>query len=82
MPFYDYKCEDCKNEEEIFTQKILTESSEMICPKCQSKNFKRVYSGNGFHTSFGLDSWKKGLTTEQQASALMSHGTLDGKRIV
>jgi len=82
MPFYDYHCEDCNNTEEIFSQKILIESDEMTCPKCQSKNFKREWTGNGYHTSFGLDSWKKGLSIEQQSSALMSHGTMDGKRIL
>lgn len=80
MPLFDYFCDDCKNVEEIFSQKTLTDEDEKECPKCKSKKFKRAWTGNGYKTSFGLKSWRDGLSVSQQSSALLERGTMDGKR--
>ena len=81
MPIYDYACEDCKHSEEIVTTKTLTETDVLKCPKCEG-NFKRVWSIDGGKTNFGLKSWREGLSTSQQASALLERGRIDGKREV
>lgn len=80
MPIYDYSCEDCKHVEEIVSTKILKETDVLTCPKCEGNNFKRVWSIDGGKTNFGLKSWREGLSTSQQASALLERGRIDGKR--
>lgn len=52
MPFYDYKCKDCKNKFEAFH--AMTDSST-VCPKCGGKCQKIIkapgviYRGSGFY---------------------------------
>lgn len=55
MPNYDYFCEDCGHQEEIF-QKITAEALRK-CPKCSKESFKRrpgggiglAFKGDGFY---------------------------------
>lgn len=77
MPIYDYACKDCNHSEEIVSTKILTETDVVNCTKCGSENFKRVWN-LGFVPeigqeafSFGMRSWRKGLTISQQAEKLL-----------
>lgn len=43
MPNYDYACERCAHQEEVF-QKI-TEAPLQVCPKCKQSTFRRQISG-------------------------------------
>lgn len=39
---YNYVCNDCK--EEFIIEKGINEEIETKCPKCNSKNVKRIFS--------------------------------------
>lgn len=43
MPVFEYRCIDCHNKYEILH---LTKEKEedIICPKCGSKNYKKLFS--------------------------------------
>ncbi|MGE5316324.1 MAG: FmdB family zinc ribbon protein [Acidobacteriota bacterium] len=43
MPIYDYRCEDCSARYEVF-HKVREETEEIICPKCQSRRYKKMMS--------------------------------------
>jgi putative FmdB family regulatory protein len=43
MPIYEFKCEDCGAEFEVFL-KNKEELSEVTCKVCHSKNIKRLMS--------------------------------------
>jgi putative FmdB family regulatory protein len=42
MPFYDYKCKNCKNEFEILQS--ISEPPLDICPSCGDKTLKKLIS--------------------------------------
>jgi putative FmdB family regulatory protein len=48
MPIYEYKCENCKNEFEVFT---FLKDEEPLCPSCGSKEVKKKVSN--FQSSGG-----------------------------
>lgn len=41
MPIYEYKCEDCEKEFEVFT---FLKDEKPICPSCGSKEVKKKVS--------------------------------------
>jgi len=41
MKIYDFRCEDCKNNFEVFI--TCDEDYWTVCPKCKSTNIVRVY---------------------------------------
>ncbi|WP_028841411.1 FmdB family zinc ribbon protein [Thermodesulfobacterium hveragerdense] len=43
MPIYEFKCEDCKTEFEVFLKK-KEELGLVECKNCKSKNVKRLMS--------------------------------------
>ena len=46
MPIYEYSCEDCKETVSIFFLSISeANNEESECPRCGSKNLKRILSG-------------------------------------
>ncbi len=47
MPIYEYRCEDCGQEFELF-QKI-TAPAGGTCPSCGSTNVRRLISLSNFH---------------------------------
>lgn len=47
MPTYDYICDQCHHEEEVF-QKI-TEEPLTVCPSCKAAAFRRALSASRFH---------------------------------
>lgn len=46
MPIYNYNCDDCKKEFEVF---VKNSDSKTECTECGSKNVKRVYSSFDFN---------------------------------
>jgi putative FmdB family regulatory protein len=79
MPLYDMKCGSCEHEEEIFSQKSLTENDSLECPKCKEEKFKKIWT-TGFIPdvgreafSFGQRVWTKGLSPDQQAAKAYEH---------
>jgi putative FmdB family regulatory protein len=76
MPIYEYHCNDCGSEEEIFFRSISSVENPTKCPKCNSENYVRKMSvalfdvvGGTMHT-IGKRNWKQNLTVEQQANVL------------
>ncbi len=43
MPIYEFKCQDCGKEFEVFL-KNKDEISQVTCPDCKSKNISRLMS--------------------------------------
>jgi len=73
MPTYDYRCEACGHELELF-QKI-SEAPKRKCPKCKKSKLKRqigggagfLFKGSGFYlTDYRSDSYKKGAEAEKK----------------
>ena len=65
MPTYDYVCEDCGHQVEIFQS--FSEPAKRTCPKCRSRKFKRligagaalIFKGSGFYsTDYRSDAYK------------------------
>ncbi len=75
MPTYDYRCEHCSHELELF-QKI-SEAPKKKCPKCGRLKLRRVigggagflFKGSGFYlTDYRSDSYKKSAEAEKSPS--------------
>lgn len=52
MPIYEYQCLSCENE---FQKLILKKEEEhdLLCPKCESREIKRLISRVAYHLSEG-----------------------------
>jgi len=78
MPIYEYGCDDCKQEVEIFFNKPISQVVDPdTCPSCGSKNIHRLISRSTFDVPGGMmyegkRNWKKNLSTYQQADVLMN----------
>jgi len=53
MALYDFKCEDCGNEFEVYVQGFL-EDAERKCPKCGSRTVRQKFGS--FLRNFGSSS--------------------------
>lgn len=83
MPTYDYACQACGHELEVFqgiNDPVLTK-----CPECNKKKLQRqfgtgaaiVFKGSGFYqTDYRSDSYKKG----EKADKPKSDSSGDGKK--
>ena len=67
MPTYDYECDGCGHEFELFQS--ITDSVKRKCPECGRMKLRRlfgtgaalVFKGSGFYeTDYRSDSYKKG----------------------
>ena len=85
MPTYDYRCNGCRHELEIFQS--ISESPKRKCPKCGKSKLERqigagagvLFRGGGFYqTDYRSDSYKKGEGAEKAAST-PSSSTPDAK---
>jgi putative FmdB family regulatory protein len=74
MPTYDYRCDSCGHELEIFQS--MTSSPKRKCPECGTLKLKRVigagagiiFKGSGFYeTDYRSDSYKKGEEKEKKS---------------
>lgn len=76
MPTYDYSCDACKHEFEVF-ESIMAEP-QTKCPKCKKKKLRRlfgagaglVFKGSGFYqTDYRSDSYKKAASADKPADS-------------
>ena len=67
MPTYDYRCEACQHEWELFQK--MSDDPVKKCPECKKKKATRlfgtgaavVFKGSGFYeTDYRSESYKKG----------------------
>jgi len=75
MPTYDYECDACKHEFELF-QKI-SDPVKRKCPECGKQKLRRLFGtggallfkGSGFYqTDYRSESYKKGKEADKPAS--------------
>lgn len=75
MPTYDYECDACGHEFELFQS--ISEPVKRKCPKCSKLKLRRlfgtgaavVFKGSGFYeTDYRSDSYKKGAEAAKKAS--------------
>jgi putative FmdB family regulatory protein len=80
MPTYDYVCDACDHEFELFQS--ITEPVKRKCPECGKPKLRRLigtgaaimFKGSGFYkTDYRSESYKK------QAAADKSHGSGESK---
>ena len=76
MPTYDYECEACGNQMEVFqgiNDALLTK-----CPKCKKKKLKRlfgaggavVFKGSGFYqTDYRSESYKNAAAADKPSES-------------
>lgn len=73
MPTYDYRCEACGHELEIFHS--MTESAKRKCPACGKLKLVRligtgggiIFKGSGFYeTDYRSDSYKKAAKADSE----------------
>ena len=90
MPTYDYECDACGHEFELFQS--ISDSVKRKCPECGERKLRRlfgtgaavVFKGSGFYeTDYRSESYKKGAEKEKKAkekksSATASKGKSDG----
>lgn len=72
MPTYDYVCESCEHEFELFQS--ITASPKRKCPQCGRLKLRRligpgaaiVFRGSGFYqTDYRSESYRKGAAAEK-----------------
>ena len=75
MPTYEYVCDACGHEFELFQS--MTDRVKRKCPKCGKPRLKRligtgagvIFKGSGFHeTDYRSDSYKKAAEAEKKAA--------------
>ncbi len=72
MPTYDYRCQACEHEFELFQQ--MTDPVKKKCPECGKLKLQRligtgagvIFKGGGFYeTDYRSDSYKKSADAEK-----------------
>lgn len=75
MPTYDYQCDACDHEFELFQS--ISEPVKRKCPECGKMKLRRLFGtgaaimfkGSGFYqTDYRSDSYKKGAAADKKAS--------------
>src|SRR3954469_17547838 len=75
MPTYDYSCDACGNEFEVFES--ITAEPQKKCPKCKKNKLRRlfgaggglIFKGSGFYqTDYRPDSYKKAAEADKPKS--------------
>lgn len=74
MPTYDYECDACGHEFELFQS--ISDPVKRKCPECGKQKLRRlfgtgaavVFKGSGFYqTDYRSESYKKGAKAEKDA---------------
>ncbi|MGI9454739.1 MAG: FmdB family zinc ribbon protein, partial [Pirellulales bacterium] len=75
MPTYDYVCDACGHEFELFQS--MTDSVKRTCPKCKKRKLRRLigtggaimFKGSGFYqTDYRSESYKKAAAADKPPS--------------
>ncbi len=75
MPTYDYRCNACEHEFELFQS--MSESPKRTCPKCGKRKLERLigtgaallFKGSGFYqTDYRSESYKKAQSADKPES--------------
>jgi putative FmdB family regulatory protein len=75
MPTYDYECDACGHEYELFQN--MSDDPLTKCPKCKKKKLRRLigagaavmFKGSGFYqTDYRSDSYKKSAEADKKSS--------------
>ena len=75
MPTYDYQCQHCGHEFELFQQ--MSAPTKKKCPECGKLRLKRligsgsavVFKGSGFYeTDYRSESYKKDVKADKELS--------------
>jgi putative FmdB family regulatory protein len=81
MPTYDYRCDACEHEFELFQS--IKEEPKRKCPKCRKSKLRRligpgaaiVFKGTGFYkTDYRSESYKKQAAADKPAGEAKSDG--------
>lgn len=84
MPTYDYRCDACGHDFEMFQQ--ITEDPIKKCPECRKPKLRRLFGtgaalmfkGSGFYqTDYRSDSYKKAAAADKPSEGSSSKS--DGK---
>ncbi len=84
MPTYDYVCDACDHEFELFQS--FSEPVKTKCPECGKKKLRRlfgtgaavVFKGSGFYTTdYRSDSYKKAAESDKKSSESKSESKSD-----
>lgn len=76
MPTYDYRCNACEHEFELFQN--MSDKVKRKCPECGKNALERliglgagvIFKGSGFYeTDYRSESYKKGAESEKKASS-------------
>src|SRR5580700_5676539 len=74
MPTYDYVCDACKHEFELYQS--IKDDAKKQCPECGKKKLRRligggaaiVFKGSGFYTTdYRSESYKKAAAADKPA---------------
>ncbi|QDU91038.1 Zinc ribbon domain protein [Pirellulimonas nuda] len=87
MPTYDYVCDACEHEFELFQS--FSEPVKTKCPECGKKKLRRlfgtgaavVFKGSGFYTTdYRSDSYKKAAESDKKSSEAKSDTKSSGSK--
>lgn len=76
MPTYDYECDACGHEFELFQQ--ISETPKKKCPECGKPKLRRLFGtgaalmfkGSGFYqTDYRSESYKKAAAADSKSSS-------------
>jgi putative FmdB family regulatory protein len=74
MPTYDYQCDACEHQFEVFES--ISAEPQKKCPKCKKNKLRRLFGagggllfkGSGFYlTDYRSDSYKKAASADKPA---------------
>ncbi len=86
MPTYDYECDACGHEFELFQS--ITEANKRKCPECKKLKLRRlfgtgaavVFKGSGFYeTDYRSESYKKGAESAKKSAKKKTEGNSSDK---
>ena len=87
MPTYDYECNACGHEFELFQS--IKDSVKRKCPECGQHKLRRligsgaavVFKGSGFYqTDYRSDAYKKKAKADKESSSGSSEGKSGDKK--
>lgn len=87
MPTYDYECDACGHELELFQS--ITEKPKRKCPACGRMKLRRligsggavIFKGSGFYqTDYRSESYKSAAKADKPASGNGSENKAEGKK--